>query len=168
MDFLQQQKLDDLFFEADRLIKEQRITEAITTLEAILMEAPDYGKAYNHLGWIYDSKYRNYQMAAEHYRKCILYTPEYTAVYLNFSITLSTLGQYDEQEKMLNSALTIPGIDRATINNEIGIMHELKGDYDLAIESYKTAIRFSLVDANVDLYTGSISRCRKKQNLLAL
>lgn len=168
MDFLQQQKLDDLFFEADRLIKEQRITEAISTLEAILLEAPDYGKAYNHLGWIYDSKYRNYKMAAEHYRKCIAYTPEYTAVYLNFSITLSTLGEFDEQEKMLNGALLIPGIDRATINNEMAIMYELKGDYDKAIEYYKTAIRFSLVDANVDLYTGSIERCRKKQHLLSL
>jgi tetratricopeptide (TPR) repeat protein len=168
MDFLQQQKLDDLFFEADRLIKDQRYTEAITTLEAILMEAPDYGKAYNHLGWLYDTKFRNLQMAEDHYRKCIAVTPEYTPVYLNFSITLSTLGKYDEQKEVLTKALDIPGIDRATINNELAIMHELKGEYDLAVDHYKMAIRFSLVDANVDLYMGSIERCRKKQRLLSM
>jgi tetratricopeptide (TPR) repeat protein len=166
MDFLQQQRLDDLFFEADQLIKEQKYTEAISTLQAILIEAPDYGKAYNHLGWIYDTKYRNYQMAEDHYRKCIVYTPEYTPVYLNLSITLSTLGKYDDQKDILMKALAVPGIDKATINNELAIMQELLGEYEPAIEHYKLAIRHSLIDANVDLYLNSIERCRKKQRIL--
>ncbi|MBX7052775.1 MAG: hypothetical protein K1X54_12125 [Flavobacteriales bacterium] len=166
MDFLQQQRLDDLFFEADQLIKEQKYTEAISTLQAILIEAPDYGKAYNHLGWIYDTKYRNYQMAEDHYRKCIAYTPEYTPVYLNLSITLSTLGKYDDQKTILMKALDVPGIDKATINNELGIMYELLGQFDDANEHYKLAIRYSLVDANIELYMNSIDRCKKKKSIL--
>ena len=166
MDFLQQQRLDDLFFEADALIKEKKTTEAVGVLEALLTEAPDYGKAYNHLGWIYETWYRDHRKAEENYRKCMALTPEYTPVYLNLSITLSNLGKYDDQQAVLSSALKIPGIDRPGIYNELGIMHELKGDYEQAMVNYKEAIRSTLVDANLDLYASSLERCKKKQRLL--
>ncbi len=91
--------LDELFFEADNLIKEKRFTEAIQKLEAILTDAPDYGKAYNHLGWIYETQYRDYSKSEELYRRCIALTPEYTPVYGNLSITLSTVNKLDEQEQ---------------------------------------------------------------------
>jgi tetratricopeptide (TPR) repeat protein len=166
MDFLQQQNLDDLFFEADALIKEKKFTEAIATLEAILVEAPEYGKAYNHLGWIYETQYRDYAKAEDFYRKCMVYTPEYTPVYMNLSINLSNMAKYDEQEKVLQQALNVPGIDRAGINNEIAIMWEMRGNYSQAIALYKEAIRYSLVDANVEMYAGSIQRCKRKMELL--
>jgi tetratricopeptide (TPR) repeat protein len=165
MDFLQRQRLDDLFFEADALIREKRITEAFSILESILIEAPDYGKAYNHLGWIYDTHYREYAKAVEMYRKCMTYTPEYTAVYLNMSITLSTLGLYEDQRAVLEQALTVPGIDKPGIFNELAIMHELLGNYDEAISKYKEAARLSLINANIDTYVASIERCRRKQTL---
>lgn len=37
MDFLQKQQLDDLFFEANALIKEHKITKAISTLDAMFV-----------------------------------------------------------------------------------------------------------------------------------
>ncbi|MBL0316410.1 MAG: tetratricopeptide repeat protein [Flavobacteriales bacterium] len=114
----------------------------------------------------FDTKYRNYQMAEDHYRKCIAYTPEYTPVYLNLSITLSTLGKYDDQKAILMKALEVPGIDKATINNELGIMYELLGQFDAAMDHYKLAIRHSLVDANIELYMSSMERCKKKKNIL--
>ena len=166
MDFLQQQRLDDLFFEADTLIKEKKITEAVGVLEALLMESPDYGKAYNHLGWIYETWYRDHRRAEDHYRKCMALTPEYTPVYLNLSITLSNLGKYDEQQMVLSSGLKIQGVDRPGIFNELAIMHELKGDYPAAMLNYKEAIRSSLVDANIDMYASSLERCKRKQRLL--
>ncbi len=160
--------LDELFFEADELIKEKRFPDAIQKLEAILVENPEYGKAYNHLGWVYETQYRDYKKAEEFYRKCILYSPEYTPVYGNLSITLSTLNKLDEQEKLLNQALTIPGIDKPTIFNEFGIMYEIKGDFDRAIEHYKKAIMASLSDANIEIYSKSVERCKKKKELLKM
>ncbi|MFN0031580.1 MAG: tetratricopeptide repeat protein [Flavobacteriales bacterium] len=167
MDYLQQQKLDDLFFEADALIKEKRFTEAVSTLEVLLIEAPDFGKAYNHLGWIYETQYRDKVKAEDFYRKCIAYSPEYTAVYLNLSITLSGLGKYDEQEKLLQQALTIQGIDQPGMHNELGILHELRGDFDKAIASYRQAVMLTLIDTNLDIYMASIERCKKKKNILS-
>lgn len=159
---------DELFFEADQLIKEKRFPDAIQKLEAILVEAPDYGKAYNHLAWIYETQYRDYARAEEYYRKCIAYTPEYTPVYGNLSITLSTLNKLDEQEKLLNQALLVPGIDKPTIFNEFGIMFEMKGEFDKAIDNYKKAIMSTLSDANMEIYSKSIERCKKKRDLMKM
>jgi tetratricopeptide (TPR) repeat protein len=166
MDFLQKQQLDDLFFEADSLIKERKITEAISTLEAILVEAPDYGRAYNHLGWIYETQYRDYAKAEDFYKRCIALDPNYTPAYLNLSINLSTLGKYEEQLTYLDAALLIPGIDRAGMYNEMAIAKELLGQFEEAIRFYKEAIRFTLVDANLATYSASIERCLRKVEIL--
>lgn len=166
MDFLQKQQLDDLFFEADSLIKERKITEAISTLEAILVEAPDYGRAYNHLGWIYETQYRDYAKAEDFYKRCIALDPNYTPAYLNLSINLSTLGKYEEQLTYLDAALLIPGIDRAGMHNEMAIAKELLGQFEEAIRFYKEAIRFTLVDANLATYSASIDRCMRKVEIL--
>lgn len=165
MDFLHRQRLDDLFFEADALIKEKRITEAISTLEVILVETPDYGRAYNHLGWIYETQYKDYVKAEDMYRKCIALDPDYSPIYLNFSILLSTLGKYGEQMELLDKALNVPGVDKPQVYNEMGIACEMQGDYDAAIEHYKTAARLTLIDTNIDLYLGSVERCRKKKSI---
>lgn len=166
MDFLQKQQLDDLFFEADSLIKERKITEAISTLEAILVEAPDYGRAYNHLAWIYETQYRDYAKAEDLYKRCIAIEPNYTPAYLNLSINLSTLGKYEEQLTFLDAALRIPGIDRAGMYNEMAIAKELLGLFEEAIKYYKEAIRFTLVDANLATYSASIDRCMRKVEIL--
>lgn len=163
MDFLQRQRLDDLFFEADALIKENKITEAFSTLEIILVEDPTYGRAYNHLGWIYETKYRDYAKAEEMYRKCIALDPNYTPIYLNMSILLSTLGKYDEQKELLRQALEVPGIDKPGMYNELGIANEMQGNFEDAIGNYKLAARMSLVDKNIDTYLNSIERCKKKK-----
>lgn len=160
--------LDELFFEADNLIKEKRFTEAIQKLEAILTDAPDYGKAYNHLGWIYETQYRDYIKSEELYRKCIAISPQYTAAYGNLSITLSTLNKFDDQELLLNQALVVPGIDKPMILNEFGILYEMKGDFDKAIEYYKKAIIASLNDANIDIYSKSVERCKKKKEMMKM
>ena len=167
MDFLKLQQLDDLFFEADQLIREKKFTEAITILESIIIDSPEYGKAYNHLAWIFETQYREYAKAEDLYRKCIAINPEYTPVYLNISVTLSTLGKYADQQKILEAALLVPGIDKSSMYNELGIMHELTGKFDEAIHHFKEAIRFSLVNANIDTYMASMERCKRKKEILA-
>jgi tetratricopeptide (TPR) repeat protein len=166
MDSFQQLKLDEMFFEADQLIAEKKFSDAINTLESILIEAPDYGKAYNHLGWIYETKYKDLKKAEEFYKKCVLYTPEYPSVYLNLAITLSSLGKYDELEAHLNRALQVIGVDKASMYNEFGIMYELQGKYNQAIESYKNAIRNTLSETTLETYSKSINRCKTKTELL--
>lgn len=166
MDSFQQLKLDEMFFDADQLIAEKKFADAINTLESILIEAPDYGKAYNHLGWIYETKYKDLQKAEDFYKKCVLYTPDYPAVYLNLAIVLSSQSKYDELEAHLNRALQVTGVDKASMYNEFGIMYELQGKFNQAIESYKSAIRNTLSDTTLETYSKSIKRCKTKMEVL--
>ena len=166
MDSYQRLKLDEIFFEADILIAEKKFADAINLLEGILIEAPDYGKAYNHLGWIYETKYKDYSKAEDFYKKCLLYTPDYPAIYVNLSIVLSASGKFEELALLLNQALTIMGVDKPAIHSEYGIMYELQGEYEKAIDSYKNAIKCSLSQPNIDIYAGSLARCKNKMEIL--
>lgn len=159
-------EFDDLLFEADELIRNNKIADAVNLLEGIISDAPDYGKAYNHLGWIYETKLKDINSAETMYKQCLAYNPEYPPVYLNLSIALSTLGKYDEVEALLKKAFEVPGVEKSVIYNEYGILFELRQDYNAAIEKYKDAIRFSLSDVNVDTYAKSMNRCRTKRDLL--
>ncbi len=157
---------EDMLFEADDLIRNNRIAEAVGLLEGIIAQVPDFGKAYNHLGWIFETKLKDYHKAEDMYKQCIAYNPEYPPVYLNLSIVLSSLEKYEELEKHLNKALGIPGVDKSTIHNEFGILRELQLNFNEAITHFKDAIRYCLNDTNLETYSKSIDRCRRKREIL--
>ncbi len=158
-------KLNGMFMEADSLIGQSKIGEAQSLLEAIIAEDPSFGRAHNHLGWIYETKLRDYQNAEQHYRMALTFTPDYCPVYYNYAAVLSTQKRWDDLEKLLTDALQVQAINISTIQNEFGIMHELMGKYDLAIASYKEAVRNSLDMKNIDLYKTGITRCKSKQEI---
>ncbi|MCB0819217.1 MAG: tetratricopeptide repeat protein [Bacteroidetes bacterium] len=157
---------EDLLFEADDLIRNNRISEAVGLLEGVIAQAPDFGKAYNHLGWIYETKLKDFYTAEEMYKQCIAYNPDYPPVYLNLSIVLSSLEKYKELEDHLNKALKVAGVDKSSIHNEFGILRELQLDFNDAVRHFKDAIRYCLNDANLETYSKSIERCRKKREIL--
>lgn len=155
-------QLDKLFFEADQDIKDGLIAEAFDKLVYIIEQDTEYGKAYNHLGWIYETKYKNYPKAEECYRLSLKFSPNYSAVYLNYSILLSTLERFDELKTHLENALEVRGVNKSKIWNEFGIMNELQGNYDQAIVAYKKSIQYSLINEDIDRYQKSIERCKRK------
>jgi Tfp pilus assembly protein PilF len=159
--------LEEMFDNADLLIKENRIADAINVLNDVLAEAPDFGKAHNHLGWIYETKHKDLAKAEEHYRLAIKFKPDYTAVYYNYAILLSTLRRYDELDALLKKAELCPGINRATLANEYGIMYESMGKYDEAISAYKNYIALLFDEKMIDTAAASIQRCKKKKEILS-
>jgi Tfp pilus assembly protein PilF len=160
-------RLDEKFFEADQLIKENRIADAAILLNEIITEMPEYGRAHNHLGWIYETKFTDYNRAEKHYKAALQFTPEYPAVYYNYSILLSTLGRYDELVTLLEKAMLVPGINKATISNEYAIMFEAQGKYEQAIEYYKQYIRYLFDNKLIENAQASIQRCITKKSIIS-
>lgn len=154
------------FFEADRLINAGEANQAYALLQQCVEEFPEYGKCYNHLGFIQETKYRNPAEAERCYKKCLELAPEYQAVYLNYSVLLSTQERHEELVVLLEKALLVPGINKAKIYNEYGIMYEVQAQYETAIEHYRKAIRYSFVAADLKSYEASIERVKQKQHLL--
>lgn len=157
---------ETMFYQADRMIEEGNIAEATKILQELIDNHPDFGRAYNHLGYIFETKYRDYRKAEMYYKKCLEMSPEYPAIYLNYSILLSQQQRFDELEVLLYQALDCPGINKAKVHNEFGMMYEMKGQYDRAIEEYKKAIRFSFEDKHIGNYKKSIERAAEKKNFL--
>lgn len=161
-------RMEDMFMEADRLISEQKIGEAFAKLNSIIQEMPSFGKAYNHIGWIYETKYKDYPNAEKYYKQAIENSPDYHAAYYNYAIVLSTLQKWDELNSLLERALTVPGVNKATIFNEYAIMNEAQGKYNEAISAYKNYILNSFDNKQVDTAKDSIERCKKKMEIMNL
>jgi tetratricopeptide (TPR) repeat protein len=81
---------------------------------------------------------------------------------------LSTLQKWSELESLLNKAITIPGINKGTIQNEYAMMYEAQGRYDEAINAYKQYIINSFDNRQIDTAKDSIERCKKKKEILSL
>ncbi len=161
-----QAKLEEIFYQADLDIQDGRYEAAVRKLEEILVEDPNFGKAYNHLGWLQETKFKNLSKAEEYYRKCFEKTPNYPAIYSNYSILLSTIGKHDQLELVLQQGLTVPGVDKANIYNEYGIMHENKGNFEQAMHFYKECGKATMSKETLDRAIGSIERCKTKLSLV--
>lgn len=157
---------EELFAQADRLLNEGVIIDAVDKLSQILKRNPRFGKAYNHLGWVYETKYKNYVRAEEYYKAAIQYAPHYNAAYLNYSYFLSNLGRFDDLKAHLDRVSQIPGIAKDTIANEYAIMYEMQGNLSQAMDYYQKAALVTLDGGKLDKYKEGIERCKKKMEIL--
>ncbi len=157
---------EDWFAQADRLLNEGSIAAAVDKLTQILKRNPHFGKAYNHLGWVYETKYKNAVRAEEYYRAAIKYAPHYNASYLNYSYLLSNLGRFDDLKAHLDRLSNLQGIAKDTVFNEYAIMYEMQGNPQTAMDYYEKAAIVTLDSAKLDKYKEGINRCRNKLDLL--
>lgn len=157
---------EELFAQADRLLNDGVIMEAVEKLSQILKRNPRFGKAYNHLGWVYETKYKNSARAEEYYKAAIQYAPHYNAAYLNYSYFLSNLGRFDDLKAHLDRVSQIPGIAKDTIANEYAIMYEMQGNLSQAMDYYQKAALVTLDGGKLDKYKEGIERCKKKLDIL--
>lgn len=158
-------KLEEMLDQANNDIKNGLYDEATNKLEKIMDIDPNFGKAYNHLGYLYEVKFKEYEKGETLYKLCLEKSPMYPAVYYNYSILLSTLGKYDELKELLDTAINIPGITKSTIYNEYGIMLEQQGKLDEAIDYYKKCAMTTLNKDVLSRAKDSIDRCKSKKEL---
>lgn len=157
---------EELFAQADRLLNDGVIMDAVEKLSTILKRNPRFGKAYNHLGWVYETKYKNYARAEEYYKASMQFAPHYNAAYLNYAYFLSNLSRFDELKAHLDRMSNISGIAKDTIANEYAMMYEMQGQLQQAIDSYQKAAIITLDNGKLDKYKEGIDRCQKKLSIL--
>lgn len=158
-------KLEELLDKANADIKKGLYDDATNKLEKIIDMDPNFGKAYNHLGYLYEVKFKEYEKGETLYKLCLEKSPMYPAVYYNYAVLLSTLGKYTELKELLDTALTIPGVTKATIYNEYAIMLEQEGKLEEAIEYYRKCGMNTLNQDVLDRAKSSIARCKSKKEL---
>ena len=160
--------LETKFLKADELISEKKISEAIEMLESIIYEEPNFGKAHNHLGWIYETQIQNSKKAEAHYKQAIKSDPDYKASYINYSYLLSSQNRFEELKQHLDKSISIIGINKVSIYNEYGIMYELQGNFKEAVKHFKLAIQNCLDIKAIETHKASIVRCKNKAGFKSL
>lgn len=159
-------KLEEMLDQANNDIKNGYYDEATNKLEKIIDVDPDFGKAYNHLGYLYEVKFKEFEKGETLYKLCLEKSPMYPAVYYNYSILLSTLEKWDELKDLLDKAINIPGITKSTLYNEYGIMLEQQAKLDEAIEYYRKCALSTLNKDVLSRAKESIDRCKSKKELI--
>jgi tetratricopeptide (TPR) repeat protein len=159
---------ETMLAQAQAFIQDQQIQESVELLSKILQYNPQFGKAYNHLGWIYEISYKDYTRAEEYYKKAMQYEPEYSASYTHYARLLSNCKRFDELKAHLDMALTIPTVPDEEIYLEYALMHEMQHKPEAAINYYIKAAMTTLRTARVPFYQESIARCKTKLELKSL
>ena len=156
------QNIDSMFFEADVLIKDNKIAEAKELLEKIIDLSPNHGRAYNHLGWIYDRKLQDIQSADMNYKLALEHAPNYAPIYLNYAPVLCDLEKFSELKTLLDRAIDIPGANKSRVHAEYGFMYEKQGQFEEALKAFEIAAKTSIDTKDYDMYQDSIGRLLHK------
>ncbi len=155
--------LEQCILDAEKAFEENLFLEGKGYLEDALAEEPTYGKAHNHLGWLYMYHLNDLDKAERHLKLALKYTSNYRAPYIHMSSLLFDMGRLDECEAILEQAKLVPGVERSFIYNEYGRLNEIKGKYRSAIRSYKDAVRWSLNEHEISVAKDNIKRCKNKR-----
>jgi tetratricopeptide (TPR) repeat protein len=156
---------ETMLAQADKLIKEKRSQEAVELLLKILQCNPQFGKAYNHLGYVYEIDYADYTHAEEYYKKAMQYEPNYNPPYTHYARLLSTCKRFDELKAHLDIALTIPTVPNEEIYLEYALMYEMQQNPETAINYYIKAAMTTLKTNRIPFCQESIARCQTKLEL---
>lgn len=154
--------VEELFLEADRALDEGNLAEGKRLLEDILREEPSFGKAHNHMGWLYKNRFSDFATAERHYKLALKFDPSFPHTYLNYAYLLRDTGRLDELESILNKALVLDSINKSMVYDEYGSLYELRGEYRKAIKFYRKAIALSLNDKNISELKAHVKRCKEK------
>lgn len=157
---------ENQFIKADALISEGNSADAKELLEEILAQYPDFGKAHNHLGWIYYNKLSDYERGIYHYKLAIKFDPKYAAPYLNYTYLLIDIGRYAEAKQHIDFTLSsLENADNSTYNSELGRMAEYEGQYREAYHYYKEAKKNALNPNFIDNMNANMKRVKDKMSI---
>ena len=157
------QMLEQWMLDAERAFEQQLFVEGKGYLEDALAEEPTYGKAHNHLGWLYLYHLNDLEKAETHLKLALKYAPNYGAPYIHMSHLLFDMARLEDHKEMLDQAAKVAGVEKSFLFNEYGRNFEVQGNYKAAIRSYKEAIRWSLNDQEITIAKDNIKRCRDKR-----
>lgn len=157
--------IEELFLKVDDHFSKGEFALGKTVLEEILESEPGYGRAHNHLGWLYYAKFDEFEKAEYHFRLSIKFAATYPAAYMNLTYLLNYLNKHTELIEHIDHALKVEGTIKSTLYNELGKSYEINGKYKEATASYRSAIKYSLNKEEMNSFNENLERIKTKLGL---
>jgi tetratricopeptide (TPR) repeat protein len=159
-------KAEVMFLEADSRLQHGDYEEGFEILNSILTLEPDFAPAYNHIGWLYFVRLNELSKAEDYFKKTIELDQQYAPVYPNYAALLNSLERFDELGKLVTKALKIKNVDVAALHYELATMYEVQQDFVQSEKELRLAVRYSLSNSDVRLYSEALERISIKKDLL--
>lgn len=134
------------FLEAIKAVDKDELGLAKNLLEDILLIDPGYGRAHNYLGWIYETKIKDFEKSELHYNLAIKFCEgNFPIVYINYAYLLIEFGHLDKAEKIISEGLMVRGADKATLFYQKGKIaeHRLKFKHSLKLYTQAQKLCFN-------------------------
>lgn len=155
-------RLESTISQIDDYIASNELDNAIKLLFETIREYPQYGKAYNYLGWIYDAKQRRYNEAEILYKKCIELMPEYPAAYFNYLYLLNLFQRGEDAKQLINILNRMININRYRLLKEWAFMLEYTGCLDEAMSKQKEAFLAAVSNVEIEEAQKDMARINRK------
>jgi tetratricopeptide (TPR) repeat protein len=157
------QVLEQYVLDAEKAFEQELYLDGKGYLESALFEEPTYGKAHNHLGWLYLFHLNDFEKAERHLKLALKYSPKYSATYTHMLFLLFETNRLEEHENLIEKALRVPGVKKTFLYNEKGRANEVQGKYTQAIKWYRKAIRWSMEEYEISTIRENMTRARRKR-----
>ena len=157
------QVLEQYVLDSEKAFEQGLYLEGKSYLESALAEEPTYGKAHNHLGWLYLFHLDDFEKAERHLKLALKYSRKYSAPYIHMIYLLFEAKRLEEHENLVASAISVPGVRKSFLYSEKGKVYEVKGKYTQAIKWYRKAIRWSMEEYEISTIKEYMRRARRKR-----
>lgn len=157
---------EKLFYQAVNKFEQGDIPAAADLFSEVVFRFPDFGKSYNYLGVIYFIYFKDSFTAESQFKKAIASSPEFTESYINYAALLLSQERFAEMNAQLNKVSEISDVKKNKIFEQFGLMNEIQGKYDDAVDFFKRAIAYTFSDDELASYEKAINRCQTKKKYL--
>lgn len=137
--------------------------KALRLLNEIVADDPFYAKGHYQLGKLYYYEIKDYQAAGYHFRTCTELAPDFPDVYYHYLHLVVFLNMEKAVQSVKEKALTVPGVDTASVYNLAALYAEKQRDWNTALEGYRQAAMDTTSTAEKDNIEESIVRVKAKK-----
>jgi tetratricopeptide (TPR) repeat protein len=120
----------------------------------------------NHLmGRLYAEHLGDHDMAESCYKAAMASDPRAENVCLDYATLCVNMREFGKAEKLIDYAMNLKGVDMARIYHLTGMIMEVQGEYDAAIQHYTQAILESYNDECTKFMEAAVQRAVAKGKL---
>jgi Flp pilus assembly protein TadD len=145
--------LNDLLDEARRDIDESNFEAAITPLQKVIADQPEFAYAHFQLGYVYTALKKTDEARAE-YERTVALDPKMSEAYVNLGIILLDRDPAAALAPLGKAVELLPAQSRPRFL--LGVAEERSGDLAKAAESFESALRLDPKDAETLLHAGNL------------
>lgn len=141
------------------------LTGTMEALNYALSYKPDCAQALLLMAKVYSELLRDYEGAKEYFEKALASDMDFAEIYPVYVRTLMLNDDFEEAQKLIDFAMTVKAVDKASMQLIQGQLFEALEEFDKAEEALREAKRFGLNNGFIQFVNDEITRIEKKRKI---